>query len=455
MVFADLSGFTAMSERLSRHGRVGAEEVTDAIGACFAELLAVAYDAGGGLLKFGGDALLLAFRGDHHAHRAVWAAAAMRERLRKAGKLKTSAGNVTLRMSVGVHSGTFDCFLVGSPSRELLVIGPAASEVVAMEHGASVGQIVVSPDDCCHIARGLCGRPARRRVPPPARAAAAAGRRPPTPRGRTPHRPAGVHSARRPRARPGWRRLARASRRHGCVRALRRPRRIPRRARPREDCRRARRARDDGCAGMRGPRRRASRNRRRRRWRQVPPHGRCPFGAGARGEADAGDGAAHRRGRSRDLRARRRQPRSGVRGRCRPSLSPHLHRHGRHREPRGSADGRRRAPPRRRNCERPRSRGWFRVVAPATHARQGQARAGRGIRGRRRARPVGRPRRRRRAAVRRARGRARAVGDVPRGRARRRGRVGPYRRPGGHRQVATSGGIAGPLTRDAVDMRHM
>ncbi len=159
MVFADLSGFTAMSERLSRHGRVGAEEVTDAIGACFAELLEVAYDAGGGLLKFGGDALLLAFRGDHHAHRAVWAAAAMRERLRKAGKLKTSAGNVTLRMSVGVHSGTFDCFLVGSPSRELLVIGPAASEVVAMEHGASAGQIVVSPDTAATLPEGCVGDP--------------------------------------------------------------------------------------------------------------------------------------------------------------------------------------------------------------------------------------------------------------------------------------------------------
>src|SRR5437899_1078976 len=96
MVFADLSGFTAMSERLSRLGRVGAEEVTDAIGACFTELLAVGYDAGGGLLKFGGDALLLAFLGDDHARRAVWAAAAMRERLREAGKLKTSAGSVTL-----------------------------------------------------------------------------------------------------------------------------------------------------------------------------------------------------------------------------------------------------------------------------------------------------------------------------------------------------------------------
>ncbi|HYL52317.1 MAG TPA: adenylate/guanylate cyclase domain-containing protein, partial [Acidimicrobiia bacterium] len=159
MVFADLSGFTAMSERLSRHGRVGAEEVTDAIGACFAELLAVAYDAGGGLLKFGGDALLLAYRGDHHTHRAVWAAAAMRERLREAGKLKTSAGNVTLRMSVGIHSGTFECFLVGSPSRELLVVGPAASEVVAMEHGASAGQIVVSPATAAALPERCVGDP--------------------------------------------------------------------------------------------------------------------------------------------------------------------------------------------------------------------------------------------------------------------------------------------------------
>src|SRR3954454_658456 len=125
MVFADLSGFTAMSERLSRLGRVGAEEVTDSIGACFEELLRVAYDVGGGLLKFGGDALLLAFSGHDHRRRAVWSAAAMRERLRTVGKLKTPAGNVTLRMSVGVHSGSFDCFLVGEPTRELLVTGDA------------------------------------------------------------------------------------------------------------------------------------------------------------------------------------------------------------------------------------------------------------------------------------------------------------------------------------------
>ena len=69
-VFADLSGFTSMSERLSRLGRLGAEEVTESIGTCFAELLEIVYDDGGGLVKFGGDALFLLFTGDDHVVRA-------------------------------------------------------------------------------------------------------------------------------------------------------------------------------------------------------------------------------------------------------------------------------------------------------------------------------------------------------------------------------------------------
>src|SRR5215208_4110289 len=67
LLFVDISGFTKMSERLARHGKVGAEEVTDAIGTCFEALLEIAYQAGGGLLKFGGDALLLLFTGPDHA----------------------------------------------------------------------------------------------------------------------------------------------------------------------------------------------------------------------------------------------------------------------------------------------------------------------------------------------------------------------------------------------------
>jgi len=92
MAFVDVSGFTAMSERLAPQGRLGAEEVTDVMSATFGRLLAVAYELGGGLLKLGGDALLLFFDGDGHAPRACAAAWAMRDSLDALGPLETSVG---------------------------------------------------------------------------------------------------------------------------------------------------------------------------------------------------------------------------------------------------------------------------------------------------------------------------------------------------------------------------
>jgi len=145
VAFVDVSGFTRLSERLARLGRLGAEELTTIIGTCFADLLAVAYAEGGGLLKFGGDALLLLFNGPDHAERASRAALGMRSRLAEVGRVDTPGGRVRLRMSVGVHTGTFLLFLVGASHRELVITGPAASETVLMEGTASAGEIVVSP----------------------------------------------------------------------------------------------------------------------------------------------------------------------------------------------------------------------------------------------------------------------------------------------------------------------
>ena len=57
-VFGDVSGFTALSERLARRGRVGSETLTDAITAVFAGMQAAITAEGGEILKFGGDAVL-------------------------------------------------------------------------------------------------------------------------------------------------------------------------------------------------------------------------------------------------------------------------------------------------------------------------------------------------------------------------------------------------------------
>src|SRR3954469_8214194 len=145
LVFADISGFTALSEKLAKLGQIGAEEMASAITTCFADLLTVAYDEGGGLIKFGGDALLILFDGEDHAVRAVRAAHGMRKRLQTVGKLVTPGGRVNLRMSVGVHSGSFDFFLVGDSHRELIVTGPRSTRVVEMEGTAVAGEIVMSP----------------------------------------------------------------------------------------------------------------------------------------------------------------------------------------------------------------------------------------------------------------------------------------------------------------------
>ncbi len=146
IVFVDVSGFTRMSERLARQGKVGAEEVSDVIGDTFSTLLAEAYMYGGSLLKFGGDALLLFFSGDGNALRATAAAYGMRRELRGNGTFTTTAGKVTLRMSVGAHAGVYHFFLLGDSHRELVVAGPAATRTVLMESAASAGQILLSPE---------------------------------------------------------------------------------------------------------------------------------------------------------------------------------------------------------------------------------------------------------------------------------------------------------------------
>jgi class 3 adenylate cyclase/tetratricopeptide (TPR) repeat protein len=157
LAFVDISGFTAMSERLAQKGKLGAEEVTDVMNLTFSRLLDVAYAVGGGLLKFGGDALLLFFTGENHAARACDAAYGMRKALRELGRPQTSVGPVTLKMHVGVHSDTFDFFLVGELHRELLLTGPGVTRTVEMEAGAEAGEILVSEETAATLAERLFG----------------------------------------------------------------------------------------------------------------------------------------------------------------------------------------------------------------------------------------------------------------------------------------------------------
>ncbi|MFP5343632.1 MAG: AAA family ATPase [Candidatus Limnocylindria bacterium] len=145
LVFVDISGFTALTERLARKGKVGAELMRDTLDGVFRALLDEAYDWGAGLLKWGGDALLLMFDGPDHELRACRAAWEMQGTIDRVGRLHLSGGTLVLRMSVGIGTGTYHFFLTGSVHRELLIAGPAMTETLTMEAIADAGEIGISP----------------------------------------------------------------------------------------------------------------------------------------------------------------------------------------------------------------------------------------------------------------------------------------------------------------------
>lgn len=157
LCFVDISGFTNLSEKLARRGRIGAEELTEVLDRVFGEMLRLAYDRGGSLLKFGGDALLLMFEGNQHPMQATSAAVEMRAALREATKIPTSAGRINLRMSVGVHTGSIDLYLVGGSHRELVITGDTATVTTEMESAADAGEILISPDLAACLPRSAIG----------------------------------------------------------------------------------------------------------------------------------------------------------------------------------------------------------------------------------------------------------------------------------------------------------
>src|SRR5262245_34942388 len=61
VLFADMSGFTALSGKLSALGKQGAEEISAIINSLFAALVAEIFRYDGELFKFGGDAITAFF----------------------------------------------------------------------------------------------------------------------------------------------------------------------------------------------------------------------------------------------------------------------------------------------------------------------------------------------------------------------------------------------------------
>lgn len=146
ILFADVSGFTALSERLERRGREGAELMSNLLAAIFAPMLDLAAARGGDLLGYGGDALLLLFTGDRHGEQAIATAAELLEVLRRRTPAHRAVGRAALTMSMGAESGPIALFAAGQEITQLMVAGPTLDAALRAESDAVGGELLLGPN---------------------------------------------------------------------------------------------------------------------------------------------------------------------------------------------------------------------------------------------------------------------------------------------------------------------
>ncbi len=157
LVFVDVSGFTALTERLAARGRAGTEEINEIVSSTFGELAGIAGRYGADLLKWGGDAAVLLFQGPGSAQRGARCGWLMARAMRRLGRLSTSVGRIELKVSVGAHSGAFELFLTGESHRELIVAGPGATLTTELEQAAGAGEVLVSAATAAFLDDGVLG----------------------------------------------------------------------------------------------------------------------------------------------------------------------------------------------------------------------------------------------------------------------------------------------------------
>ncbi len=143
VLFADVSGFTAMSEKLSVLGKEGAEEVTGIVNSYFSTMLDINDKFGGDLLKFGGDALLIFFEGHLGPFQALSTSRAMMDAMSAFDQVQTSQGVFPLKMKIGLACGSVFMASLGTPENmDHAVMGKTLFNLAGAENNATAGEIV-------------------------------------------------------------------------------------------------------------------------------------------------------------------------------------------------------------------------------------------------------------------------------------------------------------------------
>lgn len=163
-LFVDTSGFTPLTERLSRHGREGAEILADILQAVFEPLVDTVYRHGGFIAGFAGDAFKAVFPAseaektgktgpspiESHLLTALTAAQHIQTHMEENREYNTRFGPFTFSVRLSVASGPvnwaiWDADLAQAPQRSGYTFSGRAIEMAIQgEDFAAGGELIIS-----------------------------------------------------------------------------------------------------------------------------------------------------------------------------------------------------------------------------------------------------------------------------------------------------------------------
>lgn len=146
VLFADISGFTSLTERLAQEGPEGSERLTAVLNSYFSGLIELVAAEGGDVVKFAGDALLALWPHDAESAGAATQAAArcglaMQGLLRQQGPQE-----VPLSLRVGIGIGAFTIAQVGGLNDHwhLLLTGNPLVDLSLSQQQARPGEVILT-----------------------------------------------------------------------------------------------------------------------------------------------------------------------------------------------------------------------------------------------------------------------------------------------------------------------
>lgn len=146
-LFADISGFSALTTMLSARGPGGAEELSIILNDRFGRLVDLVYLHGGEVLAFAGDAAVAYWSVGGDAPRVARQATQCGHAIRDAVQGTAGPGGIPIRLRVGIGAGQVLCALVGGVDGRWhsLMGGDAWTEMLQALAAARPGEVILAP----------------------------------------------------------------------------------------------------------------------------------------------------------------------------------------------------------------------------------------------------------------------------------------------------------------------